>query len=203
MEPPDWPLRKTSQWPIRRQETHISQSGGRKPQFAQLSRLGAANPPCISAPLDAARLKVPARRQGSLILVKGADPVDGRNLCADGLLQRRFSGQPSGENMRRFPNSRCAWPAKAPVNSACFASETRTARGMWWSRHGRRISRHRAEKTFAERMSPLPHTVLQQGPGVFEERSLSLQRRGRDAIFPAFPCIKSGFSKVAWMLIVD
>jgi len=29
LESPDWPLRTSSKWPIRRQETHTSQSGGR------------------------------------------------------------------------------------------------------------------------------------------------------------------------------
>ena len=95
--------------------------------------------------------------------LKGADPVGGRNRCAGGLLQRCL-GQPSGENTRRFPNSRRAWPAKPPVSAACFASEPRTARGMWWSRHRRRISRPRAEMTVASRMSPLPRTAMQQAP---------------------------------------
>jgi len=60
------------------------------------------------------------------------------------------------------PNSCYVWLAKPPVSAACFASAPRTARGMWSSCHGRRISRPRADMTLAARMSPLPRTVMQQ-----------------------------------------
>jgi len=73
-----------------------------------------------------------------------------------------FPGSHEVRTSAASPNSRCVWPAKPPVSAACFASEPRTARGMWWSCHGRRTSRPRAEMTLAARMSPLPRTSMQQ-----------------------------------------
>ena len=73
-----------------------------------------------------------------------------------------FPGSHEVRTCAASPISRCVWPAKPPVSAACFASEPRTARGMWWSCHGRRISRPRAEMTLAARMSPPPRTAMQQ-----------------------------------------
>ena len=88
LEPRDWPLRSASLWQIMRQETHISQSGGRRPS--------PETPVCPTFSSTCLRKRAARRRETQSFRatsgVSHTSPFGGRNRCAGGLLQRRFSG---------------------------------------------------------------------------------------------------------------